>query len=60
MANRLVGNVPDVEESIWIVLRVEHGQEDGEDHHQDLCQQGPNYPRGYTTTTSNIMLVPDL
>ena len=52
----MVEHVPDVEESIWIVLRVEHGEEDGEDHHQDLCQQGPHYPRGYTTSTTVIGL----
>jgi hypothetical protein len=41
--------VPYVEEGLREVGGVEHGEQDGQDHHQDLCEQGPNDPGCYAS-----------
>ncbi len=40
----LLLHVPYVEEGLREVGGVEHSEQDGQDHHQDLCEQGPNDP----------------
>jgi hypothetical protein len=41
--------VPYVEEGLREVGGVEHSEQDGQDHHQDLCEQGPNDPGCYAS-----------
>ncbi len=45
----LLLHVPYVEEGLREVGGVEHGEQDGQDHHQDLCEQGPNDPGCYAS-----------
>jgi hypothetical protein len=45
----LLLHVPYVEEGLRKVGGVEHSEQDGQDHHQDLCEQGPNDPGCYAS-----------
>jgi hypothetical protein len=45
----LLLHVPYVEEGLREVGGVEHSEQDGQDHHQDLCEQGPNDPGCYAS-----------
>ncbi len=47
--------MPNVEEGLREVWGVEHGEEDGEDHHQDLCQQRPHDPRSDAATKDHLV-----